>query len=713
MGNTVVIAEKPSVARDIARVLGCKKNGNGFIAGDNNYIITWAVGHLAVLYEPEDYDQKFKKWYFRDLPIIPSKMNIKPAKATEEQFNIIKNIINSPKTDLLICATDSGREGELIFRYIYELAKCTKPFKRLWISSMTDEAIKNGFANLKDGKDYDKLYESAKCRSEADWLVGINASRAFSVMYNTNLSIGRVQSPTLGIIVDRQKEIDSFDVKTYYEVQVIYDNFLGVWFREVNGVRDTKIILKDEADKIVATVSKKDGIVSLVESEEKQIPPPLLYDLTELQRDANKKYGFSAEKTLNIVQDLYEKRKAVTYPRTDSRYLSEDMIKVLPIILKRINFEPYSKFLNYVFSLEKLPITKRIVDNSKITDHHAIIPTNSNINTTNFSKEEKEVFDLIARRFISVFYPYNIYTITRIIVTCENENFISKGKTIKQAGWTVLYEGQENNNSKPKTKKGKKNQADDEEQILPDLSKGDIVKIKEAKAVDKKTKPPSQYTEATLLSAMEHAGRFVENEELKEKLKEGGLGTPATRAGIIERLISVGYMKRVGKSLVPTDKGKKLMSIIPPELRSPETTGKWEKGLESIYRGNMQPERFMQSIIKFVNFLVKESEILANKDKNNQDFVFENVKKNIPEKALGVCPVCKKGYIFENSKAFYCSKWQQDCKFTLWKNSLSKVGISELNADMVKELLNSGVTKLEEGTITYKTSEGIRFLKNP
>ncbi len=713
MGNTVVIAEKPSVARDIARVLGCKKNGNGFIAGDNNYIVTWAVGHLAVLYEPEDYDQKFKKWYFRDLPIIPSKMNIKPAKATEEQFNIIKNIINSPKTDLLICATDSGREGELIFRYIYELAKCTKPFKRLWISSMTDEAIKNGFANLKDGKDYDKLYESAKCRSEADWLVGINASRAFSVMYNTNLSIGRVQSPTLGIIVDRQKEIDSFDVKTYYEVQAIYDNFLGVWFREVNGVRDTKIILKDEADKIVATVSKKDGIVSLVESEEKQIPPPLLYDLTELQRDANKKYGFSAEKTLNIVQDLYEKRKAVTYPRTDSRYLSDDMVKVIPIILKRINFEPYSKFLNYVFSLEKLPITKRIVDNSKITDHHAIIPTNSNINTTNFSKEEKEVFDLIARRFISVFYPYNIYTITRIIVTCENENFISKGKTIKQAGWTALYEGQENNNSKPKTKKGKKNQADDEDQILPDLSKGDVVKIKEAKAVDKKTKPPSQYTEATLLSAMEHAGRFVENEELKEKLKEGGLGTPATRAGIIERLISVGYMKRVGKSLVPTDKGKKLMSIIPPELRSPETTGKWEKGLESIYKGNMQPERFMQSIVKFVNFLVKESEILANKDKNNQDFVFENVKKNVPEKALGICPVCKKGYIFENSKAFYCSKWQQGCKFTLWKNSLSKVGVSELTADIVKELLNSGLVKIEEGTITYKTSEGIRFVKNP
>ena len=712
MGNTVVIAEKPSVARDIARVLGCKKNGNGFIAGDNNYIITWAVGHLAVLCEPEDYDKKYKKWYFRDLPIVPDKMIIKPAKATEDQFNIIKNLINSPKTDLLICATDSGREGELIFRYIYELAKCNKPFKRLWISSMTDEAIKNGFANLKDGNDYDKLYESAKCRSEADWLVGINASRAFSVMYNTNLSIGRVQSPTLGIIVDRQKEIDSFDVKTYYEVQAIYDNFLGVWFREVNGIRDTKIILKEEADKIVSTVSKKDGVVSLVESEEKQIPPPLLYDLTELQRDANKKYGFSAEKTLNIVQDLYEKRKAVTYPRTDSRYLSDDMVKIIPIILKRINFEPYSKFLSYVFSLEKLPITKRIVDNSKITDHHAIIPTNSNINTTNFSKEEKQVFDLIARRFISVFYPYNIYTITRIIVTCENENFISKGKTIKQAGWTALYEGQENSDSKPKTKRGKKNQTDDEDQILPDLSKGDIVKIKEAKAVDKKTKPPSPYTEATLLSAMEHAGRFVENEELKEKLKDSGLGTPATRAGIIERLISVGYMKRAGKSLVPTDKGKKLMSIIPPELRSPETTGKWEKGLESIYKGNMQPERFMQSIIKFVNFLVKESEILASKDKDTQDFVFDNVKKNIPEKSLGICPVCKKGYIFENSKAFYCSRWQQGCKFTVWKNSLSKSGIPELTVDMMKDLFNSGSIELKEGTITYKTSEGVRFIQS-
>ena len=387
------------------------------------------------------------------------------------------------------------------------------------------------------------------------------------------------------------------------------------------------------------------------------------------------------------------------------------MIKVIPIILKRINFEPYNKFLSYVFSLEKLPITKRIVDNSKITDHHAIIPTNSNINVTNFSKEEKQVFDLIARRFISVFYPYNVYTITRIIVTCEGENFLSKGKTIKQAGWTALYEGQENTDSKPKTKKGKKNQTDDEDQILPDLSKGDVVNIKEAKAVDKKTKPPSPYTEATLLSAMEHAGRFVENEELKEKLKEGGLGTPATRAGIIERLISVGYMKRVGKSLVPTDKGKKLMSIIPPELRSPETTGKWEKGLESIYKGNMQPERFMQSIIKFVNFLVKESEILANKDKDNQDFIIENVKKNIPTNAIGVCPVCKKGYIFENSKAFYCSKWQQGCKFTVWKNSLSKSGIPELTVDMMKDILNSGCIELKEGTITYKTSEGVRFIK--
>lgn len=677
--KSLIIAEKPSVARDIARVLKCNKKGEGYLYNEN-YIISWAIGHLVTLCEPEEYDEKLKKWDMTHLPIIPQNIKTKVIKQTNQQFKILKNLIKMQEVTSLICATDSGREGELIFRYIYEQTKCKKPFKRLWISSMTDEAIKEGFQNLKDGKEYDNLYYSAKCRSEADWLVGINASRAFTLKFNTLLSIGRVQTPTLAILVERQKEIEMFSSKEYFEIEAnfykiqdINQNYKSTWIDFEKN--ETKILEKEKANNILKEIKGKGGEIFSVENETKKQPPPLLYDLTELQRECNKKFGYSAQKTLSLAQDLYEKRKLITYPRTDSRYISEDMKSKLHNILKKLNeIEEYSKYLKYIFSLEKLPITKRIIDNSKITDHHAIIPTNIKINLSNLSVEEKNVYDLIARRFIAVFYPNYVYNITKIITKIENHFFISKGTTILEKGFTLL-----NIN----TEKDKKI-----EEVLPNFQKNDKVILNNTKILNKKTKPPSHYNEATLLSAMENAGRFIEDEEIKEQLKESGLGTPATRASIIERLIKVNYIERKGKNLIPTKKAINLINIAPKELTSPETTGRWEKGLSSISKGTMEKEKFMQSINRYVNFLVEyaknnQNSIIFEDDKFKKSSKYKHLKK------FGKCPKCN-GDILENSKSFYCSNWKMGCKFLVWKNCLSNFNII-INEEIIKKLLQNKI----------------------
>ncbi len=653
----LVIAEKPSVGRDIARVLKCDKRGNGFLYNDD-YVVSWAVGHLVTLWEPEDYDPELKKWRRESLPILPDELKLKAIEATKDQLEILKKLIDSDKIDSLICATDSGREGELIFRYIYEITNCKKPFKRLWISSMTDQAINQGFAGLKDGSEYDKLYDSARCRSEADWLVGMNASRAFTLRYNALLSIGRVQTPTLAIIVARQQEIDAFDSRDYWELEADFGTYKGLWFDEKNN-NDTKIFEKEKADEITKRVKGQNGTVSLVEQEEKKMPPPLLYDLTELQRDCNRKYGMSAQETLNIAQDLYEKRKLLTYPRTDSRHLSDDMIPQLSTIAKKLEqIDEYKAFASYVTGLPKLPITKRIVDNTKISDHHAIIPTNGRLYVNGLSDKEFKVFDLVVRRFLSVFYPYYVYSTTKIITDVGEDKFISRGTTVIDNGWKALEKAD-------KEKKGKK----DTEVVLPDLKQGDISPVKDVKATKKKTKPPQPYNEATLLSAMENAGKFVEDEDLKEQLKESGLGTPATRAAIIERLIHVGYVKRDKKALVPTEKAIKLIAVCPPELKSAETTGKWEKGLSSIAKGKMDPERFMASIRRYVCFLVDNAE----KAQTNVQFAAEGYGKGkklkMPKNGLGICPHCG-GIVLENSKGYYCNNWRNGCKFTIWKDAL-------------------------------------------
>lgn len=673
MGKVLVIAEKPSVARDIAAVLKCGEKGDGFIGGEN-YIVSWAVGHLVTLCEPDDYDKSLKRWTAGSLPIIPEKMKLKAVRGSKKQLDTLKKLMNAKDTDSIICATDSGREGELIFRYIYEYNKCKKPFKRLWISSMTDAAIKEGFANLRDGKEYDNLYISAKCRSEADWLVGINATRAFTIKYNALLSIGRVQTPTLAMIVKRQNEIDNFVPTKYYEVIADYGDFKGTW---TDGKKNTKIDDKSAAEDIAYKVYGKTATVEDVVKTEKQILPPQLYDLTELQRDCNKIYGFSAKKTLDIAQSLYEKRKMITYPRTDSRYLSDDMIPKIKVVLKRL--KDAGIFANYASDLidgEKLPVTKRIVDNKKVTDHHAIIPADNYYRKDSLTSDEKKVFGLIAIRFIAAFNrPYK-YTATKITVLCEDELFISKGNTVTDEGWKRLY------------KEVYKN-VKDNEQILPDVKKDDTVMVKEAHTIEKETKPPLPYNEATLLTAMENAGKNTDDEQLKEKMKEYGLGTPATRAAIIERLIEVGYIHRKGKALIPDIKGKQLISIVPEEMRSPVTTGKWEKGLGSIAKGNMQAEKFMASINRYVYYLVG---FAAEK---SADIQIEDTKKRKKRsqraKSFGKCPICG-GDVLENSKAYYCAGWKNGCKFTLWKNSLERYGVP-MTDKLVKELLTDKTVK--------------------
>lgn len=673
--KVLIIAEKPSVARDIAKVLKCNKKGEGYLYNDS-YIISWAIGHLVTLCEPEDYDESLKKWNINTLPIIPKQIKLKAIKTTRQQLKILNNLIKLDEVSSLVCATDSGREGELIFRYIYDITKCKKPFKRLWISSMTDEAIKEGFKNLKDGKDYDNLYLSAKCRSEADWLVGINASRAFTLKFDTLLSIGRVQTPTLAILVDRHKEIQNFEIKPYYEIETNFQTldenakfYKGLWIDEKN---ETKIFEKEKAEAIKQDIKDKEGFVKSIENETKKQPPPLLYDLTELQRDCNKKFSYSAQKTLSIAQDLYEKRKLITYPRTDSRYLSEDMRTKLKPIINKLNEVPeYKEFTEYILSLEKLPITKRIIDNSKITDHHAIIPTLTKINLQSLSVDEKNVFKLIVHRFLAVFYPSYVYATTKIITKVGEHTFLTKGSTIIEAGFTKL-----NINEKEK-----------KEEVLPNVCAMEKVEVKEVKLLSKKTSPPPHYTEATLLSAMENAGRFVENEDIKESLKESGLGTPATRASIIERLIKVGYVKRKSKALLPTDKGIKLIEIVPKELKSPETTGKWEKGLSSISKGNMTVDKFMGSINRYVCFLVDYAKN-TNATVQFEDSNYEKFKKTAKYKKIekiGICPKCK-GDILENSKGYYCSNWKKGCKFSLWKNSLEPYGLF-LHKDLAKELI--------------------------
>ena len=591
--KAVVVAEKPSVARDIARVLGAGGRGDGFLHG-GGYAVTWAIGHLLTLKEPEDYSPVLKKWRMSDLPILPETMGLKPMPKTERQLLTIKKLVNHREIGEVICATDSGREGELIFRYIYDWCGCKKPVRRLWISSLTDEAIRNGFAKMKDKSAYDNLYASAKCRSEADWLVGMNGTRAFTLSHGGDgvLPVGRVQTPTLAMIVERDAQIKAFKPETYYEVHAEFETAGGETYNGVYAKKGeaapARLPAKADAEEIAARARGKQGGVDSAITEEKRIPAPLLFDLTELQRECNRKLGFSAQKTLTVAQSLYEKHKLITYPRTDSRHLSDDLLPKLPKIMDSLIQPQYKGFA------EKARVAKspRVFNSAKVTDHHAIIPTGKKAELPSLSADERAVFDRIARNFIAAFYPPHVYDITTAVTQVAGDGFISKGKATKDEGWTCLYAHEKKK---------------EEEDLLPLLAAGQPVFARDAKALRKKTEPPKPHTEASLLSMMENAGRLVDDDELKEAMKSSGLGTPATRAQTIEKLISTGLAERNKKNLHPTEKGMRLVALVPPELKEAATTAKWERALARIASGDMSEERFMGSIRRFADYLVQSA----------------------------------------------------------------------------------------------------------
>lgn len=702
MGKIVVLAEKPSVGRDIARVIGCTTRGDGCLIGEQ-YIVTWAVGHLVTLAEPDEMDEKYKKWSFSTLPILPETIPLKVISATKSQFSTVKKLINDKETDSLICATDAGREGELIFRYIYEKAGCKKPFRRLWISSMTDEAIREGFQSIRPGNDYDGLYESARCRSKADWLVGMNASRAFTLKYDALLSVGRVQTPTLAILVKRRKEIENFKPEGFCTVTADFGDYRGVYFYE-KLEPDTHLKTKAEAETIAAAVKGKTGTVTQAETIRKKEWPPQLYDLTSLQRDANRLLGFTADKTLKTAQSLYETHKALTYPRTDSRYLPPDMIPRVVQTMKLLP-ENYQKYVPGALPGGKLPVSKRTIDASKVTDHHAILPTSRKADVSRFSEDERNLYDLVARRMLAAFYPVCEYDATKVITTVGDHSFRTNGRVTVVNGWHDVPPLEK----PPKAKKAPKPEEEEEGQ-LPPLAEGDTREVKKTQIREDKTKPPAPHTDASLLAAMETAGKDLEDEELVRLMKGSGIGTPATRAAIIERLIKVGYASRRGKTLNATDKGVMLIDVMPPEIASPETTGRWELALHEITDGKQDPDRFMDGIRKMSAFLVD----YARDQAKPLAFPPDERRKRTGTKRGGgstvlegtVCPVCGKGKMRENSAAFGCT--EAGCPCVLWKDGLSRGGGPALNAKLVTLLLekkevkgSTGILAIRDGKILF------------
>ncbi len=586
----LIVAEKPSVARDIARVLGVKERGEGYLYGEE-YVITWALGHLVSLCEPGEVDKRWQKWNMADLPMLPADIPLKALPDTKKQYEIVRKLLRSQKIDSVICATDSAREGELIFRNIYQLSGCAKPVERLWISSMTDAAIRQGFENLRPSAAYDALYESARCRSVADWLVGMNASRAYSLRYNAHLSIGRVQTPTLNLIVKRDLEIENFVPKDYWEIRANFGDYEGLWVNP--ETKEARADTKELAERVKVETVKREGEVVESEAERKRVPPPQLFDLTSLQREANQKFGYSADKTLKLAQALYERHKLLTYPRTDSRYLPDDMQPKIRAALARLP-EPYASLVAAP-EMDAAMHNKRFYDNSKISDHHAIVPTEKAPNLAGLSPDERNLYDLTVRRVIAAHYPAYEYEAARLVTRVNGHDFKSTGSTPIRPGWRVVL-------GSDKPEKG--------EALLPKLRVGEKRTVQKASVKASKTKPPQRHTDASILKMMENAGREIEDEALREQMKDSGLGTPATRAAIIERLIQVGYARRSGKTLFSTEKGRKLISIVPEQIASAATTGKWERALSAMagfddptLRG-AKSARFLEGINRFSIFLV-------------------------------------------------------------------------------------------------------------
>lgn len=577
--KTLVLAEKPSVAREIARVMGARDKHKSYMEGPK-YIVTWALGHLVGLAEPEDYDKKYATWNLEDLPILPDRTKLKVLKETNHQYKAVQQLMKRQDVGELVIATDAAREGELLARWIMQMAQWKKPFKRLWISSQTDKAIKDGFASLKPGSQFDRLYESARCRAEADWMIGLNVTRALTVRFNAQLSAGRVQTPTLGMIMDWENEINGFRSQEYETLTADLGGFQAIW-RAAGG--DSRIFDPQETQELKKRIEGRKGTIAQVKKSEKVEPHPLAYDLTELQRDANRKYGFSAKQTSNVLQRLYEQHKLVTYPRTDSRYLTSDMTGTLKERLDSVAIGPYASLARPLLR-KNLNITKRIVDDSKVTDHHAIIPTEQTVLLNQLNPEERKLYDLIVRRFISLFYPAAKYDSVAITVQVGNDSFHVKGTTVKESGWREVYGGDYSDEDDERAD----DSSDHERALLPDVQQGQSVTVQRCHIKSGRTMPPKRYTEAALLSQME----------------KYGLGTPATRADIIEKLVSSDTIDRQGNSMHPTGKGKQLIELAAPQLRTPDLTARWEAELERIARGQGKPEPFLESIRSMAKELV-------------------------------------------------------------------------------------------------------------
>ena len=621
--KSVVLAEKPSVARDIARVLKCSKKLNGSLEGEK-YIVTWALGHLVTLADPEEYDQKYKEWKMEDLPMLPEHMNLVVIRQTGKQYQAVKTQLYRKDVGEVIIATDAGREGELVARWILAKAKCAKPIKRLWISSVTDKAIREGFAHLKDGRAYNHLYDAAVSRAEADWLVGINATRALTCKYNAQLSCGRVQTPTLAMIAAREEEIRNFKPKEYYGLTILAGRNRWTWQDGKSG--SSRSFNRERMEAVKAAAGTGVLTVTSVEKSRKTTMSPGLYDLTELQRDANQKFGFSAKETLNIMQRLYENHKVLTYPRTDSRFIGTDVVPTIKERLKACAVGPYRKIAG-ALSMKPVKVNKSFVDDKKVSDHHAIIPTEQFVQLEHMTNEERKIYDLVVRRFFSVLYPPFEYEQTLMRGEAGGETFTAKGRIVKNQGWKEVYQQEDQ-------------EQEEEFQNLSDAEQGSHFHIERVDITQGKTKPPAPFNEATLLSAMENPVKYMESQDaraVKTLGETGGLGTVATRADIIEKLFSTFLMEKRGKDIYITSKAKQLLELVPEDLKKPELTADWEMKLSRIAEGKLKKEVFLDDIRNYTEEIIEEIKTSGG------TFRHENLTNT-------KCPVCGKRMLAVNGK---------------------------------------------------------------
>ncbi|OEH86427.1 DNA topoisomerase III [Desulfuribacillus stibiiarsenatis] len=632
MSKNIVLAEKPSVGRDLARVLNCNKKGNGYLEGDQ-YIVTWALGHLVTLADPEVYDDKYKSWQLEHLPLMPQPLKLVVIKQSGKQFKIVKELLTRKDVKEVIIATDAGREGELVARWILEKANVKKPLKRLWISSVTDKAIKEGFQKLRNGKEFDNLYASAVARSEADWIVGINATRALTCKYNAQLSCGRVQTPTLAIIAQREEEIQKFQPKSYYGIAVTASNGLSLTWQD-QKTKETRTFDKEVCDRIIGQMKGQPAKVLGIQKAHKKAYAPQLYDLTELQRDANRIFGFSAKETVSIMQGLYESHKCLTYPRTDSRYLSTDIVDTLKDRVKACAIGEYTKLTAKIL---RNPIkgNSHFVDNQKVTDHHAIIPTEQSPILGKLSDKERKIYDLVVKRFLAVLFPAFEYEQRTITAKIGSETLIAKGKTVISLGWKEVYDNhfQEDDDSR-------NDDGHDMDQTLPPVNEGEVLSVAKIDQTKGATKPPSYFNEGTLLSAMENPTRYMNssNKDLIQTIGHtGGLGTVATRADIIEKLLNSFLIEKKGKEVHVTSKGKQLLNLVPKDLKSPELTASWEQKLSAIAKGNLDKNHFINEMKNYAATVVREIKSDA------KVFKHDNVSRT-------KCPDCGKYLLEVNGK---------------------------------------------------------------